>query len=99
MYKHAGAFTALLALHLIFPISSALAQTASGTAEMATGDVWSSREELTYVPREALELPDAVSPGDIEIATGDVWPSRKKTIFILQQALEPNDADAHASGR
>jgi hypothetical protein len=99
MYKHSVALAALLVLHLISPRSGAFAQAASGTAEMATGDVWSSREELAYVPREALELPDAISPGDIEIATGDIWPSRKKPIHIPQQALVPNDVDAYASGR
>jgi hypothetical protein len=54
---------------LIFPISVVRAQIAPDAIEMATGDVWSSTEELIYVPREALELPTPISPGDMEMAT------------------------------
>jgi hypothetical protein len=43
---------------------------------------------------QAMEVPDAVSPGDIEIATGDAWPSRKKA--IPQEALAPTAVDARA---
>ena len=72
MHLSSLALTALLPIQLFLP-TSAPAQTASN--EMATGDVWPSQEELIYLPREALEVPDAVSLGDIKIATGDVWPS------------------------
>jgi hypothetical protein len=85
------ALAALLAVHLIFSSSPAPAQTApSGGTEMATGDVWISRGERIYVPREALELPRTLSPGDIEMATGDVWISRDKPIAAPQQVLAPD---------
>ena len=92
MYKCSVALTALIVVHLIFPIPAANAQ-----VDMATGDVWSSREERVYVPQEALELPVAIAPGDIEMATGDVWPSRKKQMQIPQEALVPNNLDNQAS--
>jgi len=88
MYQSSVAFAALLSLQLILPIS-APAQTASTTFDKAIGDVWSSREELVYVPREALELPDPVEPGDVEMATGDVWPTPKSRHPLPQQALVP----------
>jgi hypothetical protein len=44
MYKHAGAFTALLELLLIFP---------------ATGDVWPSRKKTIFILQQALEPNDA----------------------------------------
>lgn len=93
MHLSSLALTALLPIQLFLP-TSAPAQTASN--DMATGDVWPCQEELIYVPREALEVPDAVSPGDNEIATGDVWPSRKKP--IPQEALAPTAVDARAPG-
>jgi hypothetical protein len=69
--------------------SRARAQTGPNTFDKAIGDVWSSREELVYVPREALELPDAVEPGDVEIATGDVLPTPKSGYPLPQQAFAP----------
>ncbi len=96
MYKCSVAPAALL---LIFLISAARAQIAPSANEMATGDIWPSREELIYVPQEALELPNPVSPGDIEMATGDVWPSRKNPIYTPQEALVPNNVDDQATGR
>ena len=69
--------------------SRARAQTGSNTFDKAIGDVWSSREELVYVPREALELPDPVEPGDVEMATGDVLPTPKSRYHLPQQALVP----------
>jgi hypothetical protein len=92
MCKRSVALAALIAVHLILPISAASAQ-----AEMATGDVWSSREDRVYVPQEALELPDPIAPDDIEIATGDVWPLRNKQIQVPQEALVPNNVDDQAS--
>ena len=83
--------TALIVVYLIFPIPAANAQIE------AKGDVWSSREERVYIPQEALELPDAIAPGDIEMATGDVWPSRKKQMQIPQEALVPNNLDNQAA--
>jgi hypothetical protein len=94
MNKCSVGLAALPVVYLIFPISAATAQ-----SEIPTGDVWSSREDRVYVPREALELPDTIAPGDAEIATGDVWPSRKKQIQIPQEALVPNNVDDQASVR
>ena len=91
MYKGSGRLVALIVVYLIFPIPAANAQIE------ATGDVWSSREERVYIPQEALELPDAIAPGDIEMATGDVWPSRKKQMQIPQEALVPNNLDNQAA--
>jgi hypothetical protein len=68
MYKHSVALAALLA---VLPISGAFAQTAPNTVGKATGDAWPLREELIYVPREALELPITSEPVEIEIAIGD----------------------------
>jgi hypothetical protein len=98
-YKYSVVLAALLAVYLIFPISAARAQIAPSATEMATGDVWTSREELIYVPREALELPYPVSPGDIEMATGDVLSSRKKPIYIPQEALVPTIVNDRATGQ
>jgi hypothetical protein len=57
---HPSSSTLTALLSLILPTSalpiSAAAPIASNN--MATGDVWPSWEELVYVPREALELPD-----------------------------------------
>jgi hypothetical protein len=94
MDKCSLSLAALIVVHLICPISAATAQT-----EMATGDVWPSREDRVYVPQEALELPDTIAPGDMDIATGDVWPSRKKQIQVPQEALVPNDVDGQTSAR
>jgi hypothetical protein len=74
---------------LILPIPGSLAQVGPNTTEMATGDVWSSREELVYVPREALELPEAVSPADVELATGDVWATPKSRDRLAKEPLAP----------
>jgi hypothetical protein len=93
MSKGSVTSVTLLAVHLIFSISAAPAQTSPGNAEMATGDVSTSRGERIYVPREALELPRTVPPGDIEMATGDVWLSRKKPIESPQEALTPDTVD------
>jgi hypothetical protein len=87
MYQSSVAIAALLSLQLILPIS-APAQTGSNTFDKAIGDVWSSREELVYVPRKALELPDPVEPGDVEMAIGDVWPTPGNR-YHPQQALVP----------
>jgi hypothetical protein len=83
----------VFAVHLIFLISAARAQTAPDGAEMATGDVWISRGEHIYVPREALELPKTISPGDLEMATGDVWLPRKKLTETPQEASAPDTVD------
>jgi hypothetical protein len=98
MYKCSVALAALLVVHPIFPICAARAQLAPGAIEMATGDVWPSREELIHVPQEALELPNPISPGDIDMATGDVLPARKKPIYTPREALVPNHMDDQASG-
>ena len=45
MYRGSVASAALLVLYLIFQISAAPAQTSPASSGMATGDVWSSREE------------------------------------------------------
>jgi hypothetical protein len=74
-------------MHLV--ILAALFLAGPNTTEMATGDVWSSREELVYVPREALELPDAASPADIEPATGDVWATPKSRDRLAQESGAP----------
>jgi hypothetical protein len=94
MHKGSGRSAALIVVHLIFPISAVTAQT-----EMATGDIWPSREDRVYVPQEALELPDTIAPSDLEMATGDVWPSRKKQIQIPQEALVPHNVDDQTSAR
>jgi hypothetical protein len=99
MYKGSVASAALLAIHLIFQISAASAQTSPGNVGMASGDVWSSREEPIYVPQEALELPDPGAPSDLEVATGDVWPSRAKEIHVPRGALAPSIVDGQASRR
>jgi hypothetical protein len=99
MYRHSVALAALSAAHLIFAISGAFAQTAPNTVEKATGDAWPSREELIYVPREALELPNASEPDEIEIATGDDWPSRTKQTGIPQPTLLPKIVGGPASRR
>jgi hypothetical protein len=88
MYQSSAAFAALLSIQLNLPIS-APAQSGPTAIEIATGDVWSSREELVYVPREALELPSSVEPGDLEWATGDVLPTSKRRPPLPQQALVP----------
>jgi hypothetical protein len=77
---------------LILPIPGSLAQVGPITTEMATGDVWSSREELVYVPREALELPEPVSPADVELATGDVWATPKSRDRLVQESGAPKIA-------
>jgi hypothetical protein len=87
----------LLAVHLIFLVSVALAQTSPGDAEVAAGDVWTSPGERIYVPREDLELPRTIPSGDIEMATGDVWPSRKYQIESSQGALSEYPDPASAS--
>jgi hypothetical protein len=96
MYRHSVAWAALLA---VLPISAAFAQTAPNTVEKATGDAWPSREELIYVPREALELPSASELVEIEIAIGDDWPSRRKQNDIPKQTLTPNLVEGQALGR
>jgi hypothetical protein len=80
--------------------SRARAQIASNTIEMATGDVWSSREELVYVPREALELPDNAELGELAMATGDVWPTpwnRYHPQQALVRKIESNKIPEQAS--
>jgi hypothetical protein len=89
---HLVILAALFLACLTLPIPGALAQTGPNTTEMATGDVWSSREELVYVPRQALELPDAVSPADIEPATGDVWATPKRRDRFAQEPGAPKIA-------
>jgi hypothetical protein len=86
---HPVTMAALFFVCLTLPIPGALAQAGPNTIEMATGDVWSSREELVYVPREALELPDAVPPADVELATGDVWATPKSRDRLAQESLAP----------
>ena len=75
MHAQCVAMVVVLAAHLI-AIPGASAQPAP-TRPTAIGDIWSSREEPIYVPREALEMPNVIAPGDTEMATGDVWPSLK----------------------
>jgi hypothetical protein len=84
---HPVTMAALLLACLTLPMSSAFAQI--GPTEMATGDVWSSREELVYIPREALELPQAVSPADVELATGDVWATPQSGNRLAEESLAP----------
>jgi hypothetical protein len=84
MYPSAVTTIAACFACLIWPTFGALAQTAPNGAEMATGDVWRSREELIYVPREALELPNASETGETELATGDVWPTSKPQGDVTQ---------------
>jgi hypothetical protein len=69
---------------LILPAFGTNAQTVPNRPEMATGDVWPSREEPVYVPREALELPTAADTGEREMATGDVWPAAKPGADLTQ---------------
>jgi hypothetical protein len=83
------ASTSLIAVHLLLFVSVAPAQTVTGDDKMATGDVWSSREEPIYTPREALELPNAALLSDLDAATGDVWPSRKGQSRIPEKGLAP----------
>jgi hypothetical protein len=80
--------TSLVAVHLLLFVSIAPAQTVTAD-KMATGDVWSSREEPIYTPREALELPNAALLGDLDVVTGDVWPSRKGQSRIPEEGLTP----------
>jgi hypothetical protein len=87
----------LLVVQLMFPISSVPAQTASSDVEMATGDAWSSRKELIYVPQEALELPTAIATQGAIIPAGDAWPSPKKD--IPQEALASDIVGDQASER
>jgi hypothetical protein len=89
---HPVSTAALFLACLILPTPGSLAQVGPNTNEMATGDVWSSREELVYVPREALELPDAVSPADVELATGDVWATPKSRDRLAQESGAPKIA-------
>jgi hypothetical protein len=97
MTRHSVALAALSAAHLIFPISGVFAQTAPNT--VVTGDAWPSREELIYIPREALELPNPSELDEIEIVTGDDWPSRRKQNDIRKQTLTPNLVEGQALGR
>jgi hypothetical protein len=83
------ASTSLVAVHLLLFLSIAPAQTVTGDDKVATGDVWSSREEPTYTPREALELPNAALLSDPDVVTGDVWPSRKGQSRIPEEGLTP----------
>jgi hypothetical protein len=80
------ASTSLIAVHLLLFVSVAPAQTVTGDDKMATGDVWSSREEPIYTPRE---LPNAALLSDLDAATGDVWPSRKGQSRIPEKGLAP----------
>jgi hypothetical protein len=54
MNRYSAALAALFVVCLILPISAASAQIAPGDVEMPTGDVWPSREERVYIPRNAL---------------------------------------------
>jgi hypothetical protein len=83
------ASTSLIAVHLLLFLSIAPAQTVTGDDKMATGDVWSSREEPIYTPREALELPNAALLSDPDVVTGDVWPSRKGQSRMPEEGLTP----------
>jgi hypothetical protein len=87
MSKSSVALVALLMVGLTFPVSRLSAQTHASDVGTAMGDVWPSREPYIYVPREALELPNPVQPGDLEMATGDVWPLRQNT--PASQGLAP----------
>jgi hypothetical protein len=89
---HPVTVAALFLVCLILPIPGSLAQVGPNTNEMATGDVWFSQEELVYVPREALELPDPVSPADVELATGDVWTTPKSRDRLTQESGAPKIA-------
>src|ERR1700726_4615491 len=60
MNRYSAALAALFFVRLIFPISLAFAQIAPGDVEMPTGDVWPSREERVYIPRNAL-IPNSVN--------------------------------------
>jgi hypothetical protein len=86
---HPVILAALFLVCLTLPIPGALAQAGPNTTEMATGDVWSSREELVYVPRQALELPEAVSPADVELTTGDVWATPNSRDRLAQESGAP----------
>jgi hypothetical protein len=79
MNKCSVGLAALPVVYLIFPISAATAQ-----SEIPTGDVWPSREDRVYVPREALELPDTIAPGDAEIAPG--------RCVAISEETDPNSA-------
>jgi hypothetical protein len=83
------ASTSLVAVHLLLFVSIAPAQTVTGDDKVATGDVWSSREEPIYTPREALELPNAALLSDQDVVTGDVWPSRKGQSRTTDPHREP----------
>jgi hypothetical protein len=86
---HRVSIAAFFLACLILPIPGSLAQVGPNSTEMATGDVWSSREELAYVPREALQLTDPVSQPDPELATGDVWATPKSRGRLAQESQAP----------
>jgi len=99
MYRGSVASAALLVLYLIFQISAAPAQTSPASSGMATGDVWSSREEPVYVPQRALELPGPLAPSNLDVATGDDWPSRMKESRAPREVPAPNIADRQGGRR
>jgi hypothetical protein len=96
MHIQCSAMAALLAAHLM-AIPGATAQPAPADPMIATGDVWPTREEPTYVPREALELPKAITPSEMEMATGDIWPSRRGQSNNSQDGLTPTAEKDQAS--
>jgi hypothetical protein len=60
MNRYFVALAVLFVVRVIFPISVASAQIAPGDVEIPTGDVWPSREERIYIPRNAL-IPNSVN--------------------------------------
>jgi hypothetical protein len=53
MNRYFVALAVLFVVRVIFPISVASAQIAPEDVEIPTGDVWPSREERIYIPRDA----------------------------------------------
>jgi len=78
-------------------VPASLEQTVPEDHKMATGDVWSSREALIYVPQEALELPHTVPPSDIEMGTGDAWPLERQRSSIPQEVPARGPVEYRAS--
>ena len=59
MNRYFVALAVLFVVRVIFPISVAPAQIAPEDVEIPTGDVWPSREERIYIPRNGL-IPNSV---------------------------------------
>jgi hypothetical protein len=81
---------------LIAAQSVTFAQTAREPGVPLLGDAWALREELIYVPREAIELQGREHVRS-DIATGDIWAHTAK--HGTASAGTPHIADDQVQSR